>query len=100
MAGGKLPRAGAQLTVLSANRKVMTQQLQITVILLPCFKKKKTKNNNNNQKNPGPAFYYSLFNKALEMSASVIIPAGAWTSKWAPVTGKIIDFIQPIVSLL
>lgn len=84
--------------ILLANGKVMTQQLQITLTLLACFKKKKK--NTNNQKNSGLAFYYFLFNKGLEMSASVITPAGAQTSKWAPVTGKIIDFIQPIVSLL
>lgn len=34
------------------------------------------------------------------MSASVIKPPGVRTSKRAPVPGKIIDFIQPIVSLL
>jgi hypothetical protein len=73
----------------------MTQQLQLTLTLCPALK-----NTNNNNKKRRQASYYSLFNKGLQMSGSVIMQAGAQTSKWAPVTGEIIDFIQPVVCLL
>lgn len=51
----------------------MTQQLQTTLSLLLCFKKKYKQQ----QQNSGLAYYYSPFNKGLEMSALVIMPAGA-----------------------